>query len=126
MVKISSILPRDRLPLPDFRLDFFSFRADFFDHFRFFFDARCVNRDVSVNSVALDVVDAYVTIMVVVVVTSGVVDKEVGVVVVGGALSGTTIFGDFFGFNDNSFFSFRGKISSNVNSLWYFSLSSQN
>ena len=36
--------------------------------------------------------------MVVVVVTSGVVDKEVGVVVVGGALSGTTIFGDFFGF----------------------------
>ena len=117
MVKMSSIWARDRLPLPDFRLDFFSFRADFFDHFRFFFDAGCVNCDVSVNSTALDVVDASVTIMVVVVIASGIVDKEVGIVVVGGALSGTTSFGDFFGFKDNSFFSFRGKISSNVSSL---------
>ena len=120
MVKISSIWPRDRLPLPDFRFDFFSFRVDFFDHFRFFFDAGWVNCDVTVNSIDRNVVDASVTIIVVtivVVVTSGVVDKEVGVVVVGGALSGTTSFGDFFGFNDSSFFSFRGKISSKVSSL---------
>ena len=62
-------------------------------------------------------------------VISGVVDMEVGVIavdVVGGDFAGLTSFGDFFGFKDNSFFSFRGKISSRVSSLWYFSLSSQN
>lgn len=62
------------------------------------------------------------------VVTSGVVDKDVGLtaIVVGGVFAGVTSFGDFFGFKDDSCFSFRGKISSKVSSLWYFSLSSQN
>ena len=118
------------MPLPDFfagRVDFLSFR-DFFDHFRFFLDAGCVKCDVIVNSIADDVVNESVTIVVVVVI-SGVVDMEVDVIavdVVGGDFAGVTSFGDFFGFKDNSFFSFRGKISSKVSPLWYVSLSSQN
>ena len=83
MVKNSSMSSSDRLPLPDFfddRLDFFSFR-DFFDHFRFFFDSGCVNCDVSVNSIGVDVVKA--SVIIVVVVTSGAIDNEVGLIVVG-------------------------------------------